>query len=774
MKAVIMAGGEGSRLRPLTCTLPKPMAKILGKPIIEYIFDLLCASGVTDAAVTLGYLPHIIEESYENGYKNLNLEFLREDEPLGTAGSVKNAASGFNEPFVVISGDALCNFDLQKIMDYHKAAKAKITIVATDADNPCEYGIVKVGNENRVLGFIEKPSWTQAVGNLANTGVYIINPECLELIPKGRKYDFASDLFPMMLERDMPIYCYHTADYWCDVGNIEAYLKCQRDVFDGKLKPPVSSTASGIYAKKDLPDGDYSIIPPVYIGKNTEISDGAVIGPYAVIDDNCFIGKNSKIRYSSVLENSCIACDSSVTGALVCSGAALKKRSSLFEGSVAGSGSVIGENASVKPSVRIWPGKIIGNGATADSDVRYGNVKAKYLSDGGIDEAQGVRLDAATCVRLGLSLGNSSSVRKVGVAYDGSVCGNMMKSAVVSGLVASGCSVWDFGECFDAQLKFFVNTCEIDAGLFVCGKENRSISICDANGLSVPRYIEREIERGMSCCEFREISAEKMKEVSDMSGIRLLYMQELAKQAPYGLHGMKVSFESKNETIKNMLDCCVSKLGAESGGRLVFEIDEKGSEVSAVTSGSKISFEKLLAVCCLNEFRNGRDVAIPYDAPDYINSLAENHGRKAYRYLGTPADNSDAAARKLAAKQIFVRDGLFAAVKLLSIMQERDCTLERLVSEIPEKFIVKKRIAIDFMPSYLSTLAGEENVRKNNNFEGIRVMRGGGRLLIIPERSGDRVKIFAEADTVEAAEEMCADMENIINSASEKNKYKHI
>lgn len=774
MKAVIMAGGEGSRLRPLTCTLPKPMAKILGKPIIEYIFDVLCASGVTDAAVTLGYLPHIIEENYENGYKNLNLEFFREEEPLGTAGSVKNAASGFNEPFVVISGDALCNFDLQKIMDYHKAAGAKITIVATDADNPCEYGIIKVGNENRVLGFIEKPSWTQAVGNLANTGVYIINPECLELIPKGRKYDFASDLFPMMLERDMPIYCYHTADYWCDVGNIEAYLKCQRDVFDGKLKPPVSSTASGIYVKKDLPAGDYSIVPPVYIGKNTEISEGAVIGPYAVIDDNCFIGKNSKIRYSSVLENSCIACDSAITGALVCSGAALKKHSSLFEGSVAGSGSVIGENASVKPSVKIWPGKIIGNGATANSDVRYGNIKAKYLSDGGIDEAQGVKLDAVTCVRFGLSLGNSSAVRKVGIAYDGSVCGNMMKSAVVSGLIASGCSVWDFGECFEAQLKFLINMCEIDAGLFACGSENRSISICDSGGLSVTRYIEREIERGMSCCEFCETSGEKMKEISDMSGVRPFYMQDLMKQAPYGLHGTEVSFESKNETIKNMLDCCVSKLGAESGDRLVFEIDEKGSEVSAVTSGIKISFEKLLAVCCLNEIRNGRDIAIPYDAPDYLDSLAEKHGRKAYRYLGTPADNSDAVARMLAAKQIFVRDGLFLAVKLLSVMKERDCSLERLVSEIPEKFIVKKRIAIDFMPSYLSTLAGEEVVRRNNNFEGIRVMHSGGRLLVIPERSGDRVKIFAEADTMEAAEDMCADMENIINSASEKNKCKHI
>ena len=768
MKAVIMAGGEGSRLRPLTCTLPKPMAKILGKPIIEYIFDILCVSGITEAAVTLGYLPHIIEEHYENGYKNLNLEFFREEEPLGTAGSVKNAASGFDEPFVVISGDALCNFNIRKIMDYHKASGAKITIVATDADNPCEYGIVKADKENRVLGFVEKPSWTQAVSNLANTGVYIINPECLELIPKGRKYDFAADLFPLMLERDMPIYCYHTSDYWCDVGNIEAYLKCQRDVFDGKLKLPVGSTASGIYAKKDLPGGDYSVVPPVYIGEKVEIEDGAVIGPYAVIDDNCFIGKNTKIRYSSVLENSWIACDSAVTGALVCSGAALKKRSSLFEGCVVGSGSVIGENACVKPSVRVWPGKIIGNGASVNSDVRYGNVKAKFLSDGGADEAQGIRLDAVTCTHLGLSLGNSSAMRRVGIANDGSACARMMQLAVTAGLTASGCSVWDFGECFDAQLKFLVNMCGIDAGLFVCGNENRTISICDGSGLSVPRYLEREVERGMSFCEFCETSAEKMKDVSDMSGIRGLYFQELTKQALYGLDGISVCVESENESVKNMLDCCLSKLGADSGKDIVFTVDEKGSTVSAVTPEGRYGYEKLLAVCCLNEVRNGRNVAVPYDAPDYLDRLAETHGRKVYRYLGTPADNSDAAARKLAEKQIFVRDGLFMAVKLLSAMKERNCSLERLISEIPEKFIVKKQVEIDFSPSYLSRLAGEEAVGRTNNFEGVKIIKSSGRLLIIPERSGERVKIFAEADTMEAAEEMCADMENIINSASEK------
>ncbi len=768
MKAVIMAGGEGSRLRPLTCTLPKPMAKILGKPVIEYIFDLLISGGVTTAAVTLGYLPHIIEEHYESGYKNLKLEFVREDEPLGTAGGVKKAASGFDEPFVVISGDALCDIDISKIMKYHKASGAKITIVAADATDPREYGIVKVDKENRVVGFVEKPSWNQAVSNLANTGIYIVNPECLKLIPKDKKFDFASDLFPLMLENDMPIYCYHTDEYWCDIGDIEAYLKCQRDIFDGKINVLAGAAASGVYVKGALPEGDFDIVPPVYIGENTEISDGAVIGPYAVIDDNCFVGTNAKVRYSTVLENSCISSDSAITRALVCSGAALKSRSAMFENSVAGSGCVIGENAAVKSGVRIWPGKIVGNGVSVGSDVKYGNIRAKCLCENGIDEKCGARLNAETCVRLGASVSNSANGHKVGVANDGSKHAHIMQLALSAGLAGSGSSVWNFGECFEAQLRFLVNICGLDCGLFAAGKKEKSVSLCSQGGLSVPRRLEREIERGMSSNGFREVSETQLREISDMSSVRQLYTQELMKQAPYGLHGVLACIECEDERIKNLLSSCVSSLGAYEDKRLVLKIDEKGATVTAVTQSGETEHEKLLAVCCLSELRNGRNIAIPYDAPEYLDSLAKEYGRKSYRYLSSPADNSDSAARKLAAKQVFVRDGLFLAVKLLSIMKERGCSLDRLVSELPKKFILKRSVHIDFLPSYLSRVTGEENVRNKNDYEGIRIIRDSGKILIIPETGGENVRILAEADSMEAADELCAEMEERINAASEK------
>ena len=762
-----MAGGEGKRLRPLTCTFPKPMTRILGKPVLEYIFDLLGANGVTDAAVTLGYMPHVIEKKYANGYKNLNIEFIKEDEPLGTAGSVRNAASGFEEAFVVISGDAICDFDLEKIMAFHKASNAKITIVATDAPDPREYGVVKVGEHNRVAGFVEKPSWNQAVSTLANTGVYIIEPECLELIPKDISYDFASDLFPEMLEKNMPIFCYHTDRYWCDIGNTEAYIRCQRDMFDGKINIPINPTAGGIYTADGFPDGDYSVVPPVYLGSNIEIEDGAVIGPYTVIDDNCFVGKNAKVKHSVVLENSWIASGVSVTGSLVCSGAALKKRASMFEGSVAGSGCVIGEDAKINPGVLVWPGKIVGSNANVKSNVKYGNIKSEMLGENGVDEKNGVKLNPETCVRLGAALGSTRNGKKAGVATDGTRTADVMKLALMSGLSGSGAAVWDFGECFESKLNFLVNFCGLGAGVFICGKNEKSIKICGEGGLSIPRFFEREIESGIEKSEFRDMAESEIKEISDMSSVKLLYEQELLRQAPYGLGGIDVSFSSENESISLLLEKCVFRLGAQESGDIVFYVDSTGTKLSVQTKAGSYDYEKMLAICCLNEMKNGRDIAVPYDAPPFLDSLAESFGRKCFRYLSAPADNSDSVARRLAAKQVFVRDGLFLAMKILSVMKERDRSVDELVSELPEKHIVKKTVPISFSPADLSCLIGEENISIRNDFEGIKLVRDSGKLLIIPEKSGEKVRIMAEADSMEAADELCISAEELIEKISD-------
>lgn len=757
MKAVIMAGGEGSRLRPMTCTAPKPMARILGKPIIEYVFDNLISGGVTHAAVTLGYMPHIIENAYESGYKNLKLDFIREDSPLGTAGSVRNAAADFDEPFIVVSADAMCDFDIEKIMRYHKASGAAVTIVATDVEDPREFGVLKVGKDNRICGFVEKPSWDQAVSTLSNTGVYVINPECLKLIPNGKKYDFASDLFPLMLRKNMPIYCYHTVGYWCDVGNIQSYLKCQRDAFDGRFSPPVNGSANGIYATERLPDGDYTIIPPVYIGENSEISDGAVIGPYAVIDDNCYVGENARIRRSVVLENSSIARETSVTGAVICSGAALKKGAAMFEGSVAGSGSIVGENASIKPDVLVWPGKIVGAGAIVSANVKYGNMRADFMSENGIDDNCGAVIDAQLCLKLGYALSNSKSGKRVGVSSDSSKKSILLKNSVCVGLADGGSEVWDFGECFESQFEFLVNLCGLDSGIFI--SDSKRIFVCEKNGMPVCRSLEREIESGVNKCEFRSVGEKSVKKTADMSGVKALYEQELLKILGT-LNGVSAKIKSENKKITDLFGRCFDSSEKSS---TVFEVDYSGRCVFAETENGIIGYEKLLAICCRDEMKKGKDVAMPYTAPDYLDSIAAKYGQKVLRYVQTPIDNSDDKARLLASKQRFSKDALFLCAKLFSIMNERGITLDMLAEELPEKYIEKKTFAVNFPPSKLYSVIGDEAISSR---EGIKLLRKEGLLLVIPQKRGDSIKVFAEADTMETARELCFDIEEKIRIAS--------
>ena len=223
MKAIIMAGGEGSRLRPLTCDLPKPMVPIMNVPIMEHIIVLLKAHGITDIGVTLMYLPQKIKDYFGNGTNlGVNISYFIEDTPLGTAGSVKNAEDFLDETFIVISGDSLTNMDITKAVEYHKSKESKATLVLTRVDVPLEYGVVIVDKKGSITGFLEKPSWGEVFSDTVNTVTYILEPEGLNYIPKDKIVDFSQELFPLLLAKKEPMFVHIMSDYWCDIGDLQA------------------------------------------------------------------------------------------------------------------------------------------------------------------------------------------------------------------------------------------------------------------------------------------------------------------------------------------------------------------------------------------------------------------------------------------------------------------------------------------------------------------------------------------------------------------------
>lgn len=253
MKAVIMAGGEGTRLKAVTGDLPKPLVPMLGRPLMEHILLLLRENGFTDICAAVKYRAQDIIDCFGDGSRlGVKLQYRIEQEPLGTAGGVKNCADFYgDEDFLVISGDAACDFDLKALMRAHKQRRAAVTLALYRHPEPLSYGLAVTDAEDRVRAFIEKPAWGRVVTDLVNTGIYILSPRAMEKVPQEQRFDFAKDLFPLLLREDAPLVGLPMEGYWCDVGSPLSYYKCCVDALEGKLKIDLPSQFSPARAGDD-------------------------------------------------------------------------------------------------------------------------------------------------------------------------------------------------------------------------------------------------------------------------------------------------------------------------------------------------------------------------------------------------------------------------------------------------------------------------------------------------------------------------------------------
>lgn len=241
VKAVIMAGGQGTRLKAVTGERPKPLVPLLGRPLMEHILLLLKKHGFTDVCAAVKYRAEDIMDYFGDGSRlGLQLQYRVEERPLGTAGSVKNCADFIgDEDVLVISGDAACDFDLSQLLQRHRESRAAVTLALYRNPEPLRYGLTVTGDDGRVRAFIEKPGWDRVVTDLVNTGIYVLSPKALACIPANREFDFAKDLFPMLLKQDRLLLGVPMEGYWCDVGTPLSYYRCCVDALEGRLALPV-------------------------------------------------------------------------------------------------------------------------------------------------------------------------------------------------------------------------------------------------------------------------------------------------------------------------------------------------------------------------------------------------------------------------------------------------------------------------------------------------------------------------------------------------------
>ncbi|MGI6669437.1 MAG: sugar phosphate nucleotidyltransferase [Acetivibrionales bacterium] len=446
MKAVIMAGGEGTRLRPLTCGRPKPMVPVANKPVMEHIIDLLKKHGITNVAATLQYMPDMIRDYFEDGSKfGIRLRYYVEHKPLGTAGSVKNAEDFLDGTFLVISGDALTDIDLISAVRFHMEKNATATLVLKRVDVPLEYGVVVTDGDGRIIRFLEKPGWGEVFSDTVNTGIYILSPEVLEYIKPGTAFDFSKDLFPMLMRDNKRLYGYITEDYWCDIGDTAAYIRAHSDVMNGiaKVDIPGEEMEAGIRVGIGTEIDDGALLrAPCIIGSGCRIRANAEIGSYSVIGDNSIVSGRCGIKRSIIWKNCFLGENVQLRGSIICGNVHIKNGAAAFEQSIVGEHSLVDEHAIIRPSVKIWPDKYIRQGAEVSANIVWGSKAGRQIfgarGAGGqvntdITPEFAARLGAA----YGASIGNKGNI---GVSFDGTNSALMIKHAVISGLLSSG--VW--------------------------------------------------------------------------------------------------------------------------------------------------------------------------------------------------------------------------------------------------------------------------------------------------------------------------------------------
>ena len=448
MRAVLMAGGSGTRLRPLTCDLPKPMVPILNRPIAEHIINLLKRHNIIEIIATLYYLPDVMRDYFQDGSEfGVQMTYaVEEEQPLGTAGCVKNIQPWLDDTFITISGDAISDFDLQEAIAFHREKKSKATLILTRVPNPVDFGVVITDPDGRINRFLEKPSLSEIFSDTVNTGIYILEPEVLDYLPENEESDFSNDLFPILLEQGEAMYGYVAEGYWCDIGHLEAYREAQYDALEQKVK-------------LDFPYREKS--PGIWIGSNTYIDPSAMIESPAMIGDNCRIGARVKIEAGTVIgDNVTIGSDANLkrpiiwNGATVgdeahlractiCRGTRMDRRSQALEGSVIGSLSIVGEEAQIAPGVRVWPSKRIESGAILNINLIWGNTAQRNLfGQRGVTGLANIDITPEFVVKLGAAYGSTLKLGStVIVSRDQRSVSRMVGRAIISGLMSTGINV---------------------------------------------------------------------------------------------------------------------------------------------------------------------------------------------------------------------------------------------------------------------------------------------------------------------------------------------
>ncbi|ATW23462.1 mannose-1-phosphate guanyltransferase [Candidatus Formimonas warabiya] len=813
MKAIIMAGGEGSRLRPLTCDRPKPMVPVMDRPIMQHIVELLYRHNFAHVGATLMYLPEDIKDFFGDGSDfGIKMQYFVEESPLGTAGSVKNAQEFLDDTFLVISGDALTDFDLSAIMDFHKTKKAAVTIVLTRVPNPLEYGVVITDADGCIKQFLEKPSWGEVFSDTVNTGIYVIEPEILNFIPPATSFDFSKDLFPLLLRQGYPIFGCVMPGYWCDIGNLSQYQQAHYDILAGRtgIVPGGAQLAPGIWVGKGAEIHEEARLEsPAFIGQDVKIGKDACVGSFSVIGANSILDEGVSLKRSIIWNNVYLGKKVTLRGASVCNRVKIKSHAAVYEEAVIGDDTVLDSYTAVKPGVKIWPHKTVGKGTILKESLIWAeNVKKNLFGANGVSGTINVDITPEVAVRLGAAFGSCSKKEgQVTVTADGYPCAQMIKNALAVGLLSTGCHVLDLGKTVTPVSRYGVRTLGVHGGMHVSTMDHGEkvcITFFDRKGANISKSEERKIENAFFREDFRRVTGTQVPNLNIYPDIVSAYYEDLIKSVDvdqlksfrlrifvdydpvnFGayLPGMLeklgceviLSERIQNETLLKYdgkwqrdqvlhLKCDLGVVISSDGEYLVL-IDSNGTIIQ------EDLFTALVSLILLKT-NTPCTVVIPVTASQVIEQMARQYQGTVIRtktarqffmekVLSEQMSNSQTGYQQFSMQF----DAIHAFVNILEYLAKEKTTLSVLIGAVPEFYVSRREIECpwDAKGTVMRRLI-EEHERETELLDGVKVRHENGWALVLPDSDEPVCRIFSEGTSMEVAEELTAMYADKVNN----------
>ncbi|OHD68759.1 MAG: hypothetical protein A2W19_10870 [Spirochaetes bacterium RBG_16_49_21] len=806
-KAIIMAGGEGTRLRPLTCNRPKPMVPIVNKPVIEHVINLLRRHEIREIVISLFYLPENVQNYFGDGSEwDVNITYSIEETPLGTAGGVKEAAGEINDTIVVLSGDGIIDFNITEILEYHEKRKSPFTIVLKRVNKPTEFGIVIADEQGRIERFLEKPSWGEIFSDTANTGLYVIDPEIIRTyIPAGQKFDFSLELFPLLQNNKIPLYGYIAEGYWSDIGNLTAYTEVHKDILNGlvKIDFPGKKIAQNIWVGKDVEiHPGAQIKGPVVIGNFVRIKEGAEVSEFSVIGDNCIIEKKASIRKTVILHSTIIGPECELRGAVIGKRCVLEQHVSVYEGSIISDDCRIGAGVEIGTGIRIWPDKSIEQGTKLVQDIIWGAREKKTLFGAeGIEGTFNIKITPEFASKLGSAIGAFlGKDAKATVSRDTTSAARLIMRAFTAGLLAMGVDVYDLEIESMPVNRYAARFLNADMGVYIqispmTELRYIQIDLYDKHGYRISTSDEKKIENIFFRGDYpRKEAFETGKLIypsrhveSYISNIRF-YLDDFPREkkwkvivdcfngtaspvfpqmlSEYGcetrvLRGQIKEFTSERETKSDTREAIQNIVGmARMNQEIGIIVGPHSKTITVIDEqGEILTDEDIIAILCLYylKYRNERTINIPVSASMTLEKLITSRGGSITRTstkLRSPADVTDIFLGGASGRYPYLElryDPMFIFLRLLQYLRLENATLHDIKSTLPKGNIIHTSIycTSDDKAAVMRKLSSEIDQKKIDRIDGVRINEGDAWVLVLPDASHPLLHLYGEGDTAE-------------------------